>query len=265
MFHRFFLRLMGLEQKPPEPFDGEVGGFDYQVEALPKDNSSIWIHLPRNRMQNKPLLRKRSDGHVPSTTIDHFVDAILRLGANTVDIGTNGDKIEAVIPAFLNRVDKELAEQVVALMVQVYYLALGERQPFKMTRPWQKAAEGTLDLNGQTVTFEFSSCLVYAEDDLAGNLDIMVRTTPYISEEQLGEHLNLALLEFDELVASDGYAQYDDGDGIVGMSFGLTNSPIGFDDEVREAIKSILDVEVFWGEGRERKLATLPCEYPADS
>lgn len=266
MFGRFFLRLMGVEQKPPEPFDGKFGAFTYHVETLPKDYASIWIDLPRRRMQIEPYLQKRLDGpdesdeFVPSTTIDHFVHAILRLGVNSVDIGTNGDKIEAIVPAFLNKVDKEMAEQVVALMVQIYYRALGERQPSQMPRPWEAAAEGTLDLDGKAVTFEFSSCLVYTEDDLAGNLEIMVRTSPFISEEQLGEHLNLALTGFDELVSSDGCGQFDDGDGVVGIYFGLANSAIGFDDEIREAIKSMQDVEVFWGEDWERKLATVPCD-----
>ena len=138
MFQRMILRLMGMEQTPPEPFDGQVGGFTYHVEVLPKDYASIWIHLPRNRMQIEPQLRKRREGpdeFIPRTTIEHFIDAILRSGAKTVDIGTNGDKIEAIIPAFLNKVDKEMADQVAALMVQIYYAALGERQPSQMPRP----------------------------------------------------------------------------------------------------------------------------------
>lgn len=266
MLGRFFLRLMGMEQTTPEPFDGRFGEFTYHVEVLPKDYASIWIHLPRNRMQVEPQLRKRregpdeSDEFIPSTTTEHFIDAILRLGAQSVDIGTKGDRIEATIPAFVNKVDKELADQVVALMVQIYYAVLGERQPLKMPRPWQKAAEGTLDLDGKAVTFEFSSCLVHTEDDLADNLDIMVQTIPLISEEQLAEHLTLALPGFDELASSDGYGQFDDGEGIIGLSFGLANSAIGFDDSTRESIMSLQDVEMYWGEGREKKLATVPCE-----
>ena len=58
--------------------------------------------------------------------------------------------------------------------------------------------------------------------------------------------------------------QSDDGDGIIGVSFGLANSAIGFDDDIREAIKSMTDVEIFWGEDRGRKLATVPCEHADD-
>lgn len=265
MLKKLALRLMGLEQKPPEPFDGRLGKFKYHVESLPMDYVSIWIDLPRHRMQIEPQLRKRregsdeSDEFIPRTTIEHFIDAILRLGAQTVDIGANGDKIEAIIPAFLNKVDKELADQVAALMVQIYYAALGERQPYKMTRPWKKVAEETFELDGKAVTFEFSSCHVHTEDDLAGNLDIMVRTLPFVFEEHLGEQLKLALPGFDQFVSSDGYGQYDDADGIVCVSFGLANSAIGFDDDVREAIESMQDVEIYWGDNRERKLATVAC------
>jgi len=72
MFGRFFLRLMGIEQKPPEPFDGQFGAFTYHVETLPKDYASIWIDLPRQRMQIEPYLQKRFDGPDKS---DEFVPA----------------------------------------------------------------------------------------------------------------------------------------------------------------------------------------------
>lgn len=88
----------------------------------------------------------------------------------------------------------------------------------------------------------------------------MVRTTPSISEEELGKHLKLSLPGFEDLVSSDGYGQFDDGDGVMGVSFGLANSSIGFNDGVREAIKSTHDVDIFWGEDRANKLATVPCE-----
>lgn len=51
--------------------------------------------------------------------------------------------------------------------------------------------------------------------------------------------------------------------GVTGVDlgyFGLANSAIGVDDKIREAIKSLRSVEVFWGETRERQLTTLPCE-----
>jgi hypothetical protein len=129
-----------------------------------------------------------------------------------------------------------------------------------MPRPWVKAAEAELSLDGETVTFEFSSCLVHTRDDLSGNLDLMVRTEPFRSEEQLAQGLRLALPSFDELIAPDGYGQFDDGNGVIGMSFGLANSSIGFDQEVRNTIATLEVVEVVWDDGRRHQLVTLPCE-----
>lgn len=258
MFQRLMLRLMGLEQKPPDPFQGEVGGIAYHVDALPKEFVSIWIDLPRDRMQIEPMLRRRNDEDVKRARFEHFIEALWKYGVQSIDIGFSADKIESVVPAFIRKVDKELAETVAALMVQIRYEALGEQPAYESQRSWSKAAEGTLDLDGQTVTFEFSSCSVQTRDDLAGNLDVMVRTNPSLLADVLSDNLRLALPGFNELVDSASYGQCDD--GISDISFGLADSTIGFGDEVREAIKSIEEVDVLWGDRRDQKLATLPCE-----
>lgn len=265
MFRKLFLRLMGLEQTPPEPFQGEVGDVRYHVEARPDGNASIWIDLPRDRMQIEPQTRRRSDEHVPRTTFDHFIQAVWNYGGSTIDIGLSGDKIEVMVSTVVNKVDRELAQIMTSLMIQIRYEALGERPPYKMSRLWDKVAEAQTSLNGEKVTFEFSSCLVHTDDDLAGNLDLMVRTLPFCSEDQIAQGLRLALPGFDDLIESDGYGRFDDGDGIIGMSFGLANSSIGFNQEIRNAIGSLDVVEVFWGDGRENQLATLPCEFEQES
>ena len=253
-------RLMGVEQKPPEPFAGEGGGVAYNVDALPKGNVSIWIGLPRDQMRIEPTRFSKSDDSVSwSDNIGRWIHPLFSMDAQSVDIGLAGDRIEVVVPALVKKVDRELAEQMVILMTHLRNDALGEQAPYTPQRTWNKEVEGSLDLDGQTVTFEFSSCLVYTEDDLAGNLDVMVRTSPPLSAEKLSDNLRLALAGFDELVDSDGYGQCDD--GIVDVSFGLANSTIGFGDDVREAMKSIREVDVCWGDGRGKKLATLPCEF----
>ena len=86
----------------------------------------------------------------------------------------------------------------------------------------------------------------------------MVRANPRIPAEDLSEGLRLALPGFDDLVTSDACGELDD--GIADVSFGLANSAIGFGDDVREAVKALREVDVFWGDGRDRKLTTLPCE-----
>ena len=56
--------------------------------------------------------------------------------------------MEVVIPAFVKKVDKDLAQQVVALMVQIRNEVLGERPAYESPRKWRKVAECTLDLDG---------------------------------------------------------------------------------------------------------------------
>lgn len=264
MLQRFMLRLMGLEQKPPEPFQGEVGGIAYHVDALPKGNVSIWIDIPRDRMRIEPTCFRKTEGSVSwSGNIERWIHPLFNMGAQSVDVGFSGDKLEVIVPAFMKKVDKELAEQMVVLMTHLRNEALGEQLAYEPKRPWSKEAEGSLDLHGRIVNFEFSSCLVHTEDDLAGNLDVMVRTNPSLPAEELSENLCLALPEFEELVKSDAYGQCDGGN--VDVSFGLANSGPGFGNDVREAIKSLRDVDIFWGEGRERRLATLPCEFTREA
>lgn len=259
MFQRLMLRLMGLEQTPPDPFEGNFGGLVYHVDALPKGNVSIWLELPRDRMRIEPLSRKRNDEDVKSTRFEHFIEALWKYGVQSLDVGCSGERIEVVIPAYFRKVDRGLAEQVAALMVHIRNEALGEQPVCESPRPWSKAADGAFDFGGQTVRFEFSSCLVYTKDDLTGNLDVMVRTSPNLPAEKLSDSLWLALPGFDDLVGSDAYGKL--ADEVVVVSFGLVNSTIGFSDDVCDAVKSLQEVEMFWGDGRERKLATLPCEF----
>jgi hypothetical protein len=125
-------------------------------------------------------------------------------------------------------------------------------------REWNKEAEGSLEIDDQIVNFEFSSCLVFTEEDLAGNLEVMVRASPSLPAEKLSGNLQLLLPGLEQLIESDAYGYC--GDGIAEISFAPGNSGIRFDD-VRETIMSIRDVEIFWCEGRNNKLATLPCEF----
>ena len=109
MFQRLMLRLMGLEQKPPDPFKGEFGEVVYHVDALPKGYVSIWIELRRDRMQIEPLVRNSNDEDVARSRFEHFIEALWKYGVQSIDIGFSDDKIEAIVPAFIRKVDKELA------------------------------------------------------------------------------------------------------------------------------------------------------------
>ena len=69
----------------------------------------------------------------------------------------------------------------------------------------------------------------------------------------------MAIPGFDDLAEACSWGPFDDGDGIVEVGFGLANTAIGFEAEVRKAIESIQEVDIFWGDTRETKLATLRC------
>lgn len=263
MITRFFFRLLGLAHQPPEPFQGEVEGVLYHVDTAPHGNVGIWIDLPRDRMVIEQQLLKRHDhADQPSrTAIDYHMQPLWTLGAQSIDIGFSGDKIEIVVPAFLKKVDKEFAEQVVVSMVQVRHEALGEGVAHEMHRPWAMEAERTLDIDGQALTFAFSSCVVHTEGDLAGNFDLMVRTEPPLSPEQLAENLWLAIPGYDDLVDVSGYGSLDSASEMI---FALRNSLIEFDDAVKKVIISLKEVEVCWGNNRDMKLATVQCERPTE-
>ena len=273
MLARYIARLLGLLHELPGPFHGRIANVDYDVQPLSRGMVSISISLPRAKMVVKPICFRKSEGggftsdrkvegaDSNDRNIEHQVRSLFYMGPQSVNIGSTGDRIEAIFAGESIRVDKALAERVVPCLmgIRCEALGLGEQAPYKMTRPWSKEAESPLDLDGQIVIFEFSSCLVYTEDDLAGNLELMVRTTPWLSVDKIGENLRLALPGFDDLAASDGYGQFDDGEGIVGVEFGLVHSAIDFDGDVREAIESIQEVDIFWGDTRETRLATVPC------
>jgi len=189
-----------------------------------------------------------------------WVNTLFCMGAVSVDLGLCGDRIEVVVPAASKVPEEWVIRNMVAMMSEERYEALGEPHQYDWEDSWRKEVEGSLDFDGQTVVFEFSSCFVDTnfEDGTAGNLDMMVRTSPALPAVEL-DNLCLALPGFDKLVESASHSGQT-ADGTVAMGFGLAGSRLGFDDDVREAIKSIQEVDIFWGNSRERKLATVPCE-----
>jgi len=188
-----------------------------------------------------------------------WVNTLFCMGAASVDLGLSGDRIEVVVPAVPKMPEEWLIRSMVAMMKSERYEALGEPHQYEWEQSWRKEAEGSLDLDGQTVVFEFSSCFVDTdfEGGTAGNLDVKVRTSPTLTAMEL-DNLWLVLPGFEDLIEPAGHSGQT-ADGIVEVYYCLGNS-IDFDDDVREAIKSIQEVDIFWGKSRERKLATVPCE-----
>jgi hypothetical protein len=132
-------------------------------------------------------------------------------------------------------------------------------------RSWAQETESTIDIDGELVTFEFSSCLVDTDEEAGtlGNLDVMVRTTPSLGPDKLTDNLWLEVPRYDELLDAPGYGQFEGG---FELSFPLAElaASLGFDADRsrewrRETVKTLEEVNIYWGNTRETKLATLRC------
>jgi hypothetical protein len=266
MVAKFLARLLGLwtPQQLPEAFHGRVENVDYDVQPLSRGMVSISIHLPRDRMRIQPrLFRKIED---PCLGGGWIYPQLFNMGAQSVDVGFSGDKIEAIFPGEIVRVDKAFAEQVVALMVRLRKEATGQEVVHVVEqRPWAKEAENAVDVDGEIVTFEFSSCLADtdAEAGTLGNLDVMVRTTPGLPPDKLADNLRLEVPGQDELLSAPAHGPFEGG---IELSFGLVDlaSSLGLNaDRAREWMQetagTLQEVNVFWGNSRETKLATVRC------
>jgi hypothetical protein len=162
-------------------------------------------------------------------------------------------------------VDKGFAEQAAILLLQLRSEVTGQQPAYAARRPWAKEAENAIDVHGRAVTFEFSSCLVDtdAEAGTLGNLDVMVRTAPSLPPDKLIGNLWLEVPGYDELLQAPAYGPFEGG---LELSFGLVDlaSSLGFNADrarewMQETVGTLQEVNIFWGNTRETKLATLRC------
>ena len=269
MVAKFIARLLGLwsPHELPTPLHGRIGDTDYDVQPLSGGNVSVSINLPRDRMLIQPTCFRKDEGCVRSErNVGCFVDRLFNMGAQSVDVGSGGNKIEAIFPGEIVRVDKAFAEQVVVLLLHLRNEATGQEVAHAVRRrPWAKETDNAIDVDGELVTFEFSSCLVDTDEEAGtlGNLDVMVRTTPSLPPDKLTDNLWLEVPGYDELLRASAYGQFEGG---FELSFGLGDlgPSLGFDGDRcrewrRETVQTLQEVNIFWGDTRETKLATLRC------
>jgi len=268
MLVKFIARLLGLwsPHELPAPFRGRIKGVDYDMHPLSGGTVSISVYLPRSRMRIEPQLFRKTENPCPGTKIGTWIRPLFNIGAQSVDIGCTGDKIEAIFPGEVIRVDKAFAEQVVVLLLQLRHEATGQEVAYGVQRrPWAKETDNAIDVDGEFVTFEFSSCLVDTDEELGtlGNLDVMVRTTPILPPDKLTDNLWLEVPGYDGLLRAPAYSQVEGG---FELSFALGDlgPSLGFDGERcrewrRETVQTLQEVNIFWGDTRETKLATLRC------
>ena len=271
MVVKFIARVLGL-WKPhelPELCSGRIHDVPYDVRPLSRGMVSISMYLPRNRMVIRPTCVRKDEGSVRSERNTGWcIDALFNMDAQSIDAGSDGDKLEVIFWGEARRMDKEFIEQAACFMLHLRCEALGEQFPAvrEMQRPWSKEAESSLGLDGQTVTFEFSSCLVDTDDEAGtlGNLDVMIRTHPSLSIDKLTDNLRLEVPGYDELLSASAYGQVEGG---FVHCFGLGDlaSCLDFDTNrarkewQRETANTLQKVNIYWGDSRETKLATVPC------
>ena len=268
MVAKFIARLLGLwsPHELPTPLHGRIGETDYDAQPLPGGNVSVSICLPRDQMRIEPQLFRKTENQCPGTKIGPSIRPLFNIGAQSVDIGCTGDKIEAIFPGEIVRVDKAFAEQVVVLLLQLRHEATVQEVAYGVQRrPWIKETENAIDVNGELVTFEFSACLIDTDEELGtlGNLDVMVRTTPSLPPDKLTDKLRLEVPGYDELLRASAYGQFEGG---LEVSFviGDLGPGLGFDEDRcrewrRETVQTLQEVNVFWEDTRETKMATLRC------
>ncbi len=223
-------------------------------------------------MRIEPQLFRKTENQCPGTKIGPSIRPLFNIGAQSVDIGCTGDKIEAIFPGEIIRVDEAFAEQVVVLLLQLRHEATVQEVAYGVQRrPWIKETENAIDVNGELVTFEFSACLIDTDEELGtlGNLDVMVRTTPILPPDKLTDNLWLEVPGYDELLRAPAYGQVEGG---FELSFALGDlgPSLGFDGDRcrewrRETVQTLQEVNVFWGDTRETKLATLRCMRASES
>jgi len=267
MLARFILRLLGLwgRHALPEPFRGRINDVDYDVQPLPRGMVSISIYLARDRMVIRPECFRRGEG--PAVHGGHaggcYMDALFGMDAVSVDIGSGGDKIEAIFPGEFILVNKAFAEHAAGLMSCLRDMATGEEAACEPQQPWAKETGNTIDVDGEPVAFEFSSCLVDTNEEAGtlGNLYVMVRTTPALPPEKLEDNLRLEVPGYDDLLYAEGYGLFEGG---LEVGFGPLGLLVSLDYDarhewMRETAKALQDVNLYWGKRRETKLATVPC------
>ena len=269
MVAKSIARLFGLwsPHELPAPLHGRIDDTDYDVQPLSGGNVSVSIYLPRDRMLIQPTCFRKDEGCVRSErNVGCFVDELFNMQAQSVDVGSGGNKIEAIFTGEIVRVDKAFAEQVVVLLLHLRNEATGQEVAHAVRRrPWAKETGNTIDVDGEPVTFEFSSCLVDTDEEAGalGNLDVMVRITPSLSPDKPTDNLWLEVPGYEELLRASAYEQFEGG---FELSFGLGDlgPSLGFDRDRcrewrRETVQTLQEVNIFWGDTRETKLATLRC------
>jgi hypothetical protein len=136
-----------------------------------------------------------------------------------------------------------------------------EQNVLERSKSWTFDQKQTLDVGGESVTFEFSVCKVHTEGEATGNLDLAVRTDPQLPSDVLLQNLRLKLPEYADSLTVMGSGKIDCGLVMI-FNLGDLASELRVDDFIgwqRETAAGLTAVDILWGPHGEIKLATLQC------
>ena len=111
---------------------------------------------------------------------------------------------------------------------------------------------------GQSVSLEFSGCLIHTTGDFVGRLEVAVRSSPPLPAEAIVENLRLRISEHDQLL---DVGDFSDLSNLCEVAFHLADlAPSDVDDMPgweRDTAQGLRSVELWWGEADPQRLATV--------
>jgi hypothetical protein len=240
-----------------EVYMRNVGMDDVAIELDPRFSAKYQLHVPREEDVEavRALFSQQvisSLQHLPGFSVEGNVDQlIIYPGSQWIpqllmpeDIPSLLEKMVTVVEGLKDACRSALEQNVL-----------------ERSKSWTFDQKQTLDVGGESVTFEFSVCKVHTEGEATGNLDLAVRTDPQLPSDVLLQNLRLKLPEYADSLTVMGSGKIDCG---LVMIFGLGDlaSELRVDDFIgwqRETAAALVTVDILWEPQGERRLATLPC------
>jgi hypothetical protein len=151
--------------------------------------------------------------------------------------------------------------------VQQQAHAVGAQTAMATPLKWETENTVTAVVDSDEVTFEFSPVYLFTDDDLRGNVDLMVLTSPTLTDEQLCERLHLRIHGEGTMLSCLAHGQTEvDEPGVLVLSFSLSDTIEAFDFDrpryekwIDEIAANPRHVEIFWDDSDYQLLCSATC------
>jgi hypothetical protein len=107
----------------------------------------------------------------------------------------------------------------------------------------------SINIDGESVTFEFKDSLIHSEGESAGNIDAIITTNPILPQNQLLDELHIKIPGSDEYLYIYGY-------GVVENSLKATFNSSA----IVDAQNLPETVDVYWGAHGEQFIGEMCCQ-----